>query len=122
MRNIENTAQRMLNVMHGQKPDVQQVILDPVTISILVSVITNLIKLFVACRKEPGEAVEMARRPERRERVLLNRELRKQFGWFNWAKKRDYCDYIMEYGGTIEQDEMQGLYNDYRECVFLETK
>jgi hypothetical protein len=122
MNTIENTTQRLYNQINGKDKNTQEVFIDPITISILSNIIIGIVKLYIACKKNPDEAVQIAHRPGPRERSILNRELRKQFGWFNWKKKREYCDHIIQYGADIQQDEMQGLYNDYHTCIYTETR
>ena len=51
--------------------------IDPLTISIIISIVTNLIKLWWACRNEKSIRSEL-QRPSLLFKLLLKREIRKQ--------------------------------------------
>jgi len=51
--------------------------IDPVTISIIISIVTNLIKLWWACRNEDSIRSEL-QKPSLVFKLLLKREIRKQ--------------------------------------------
>lgn len=51
--------------------------IDPITISIIISIVTNLIKLWWACRNEKSIRSEL-QKPSLLFKLLLKREIRKQ--------------------------------------------
>jgi len=74
MKDIEAVANRI--AVHATVKD-DKFGIDPITISIIISIITNLIKLWWACRSEKKVRSEL-QKPSWLFKLFLKREIRKQ--------------------------------------------
>jgi len=72
--NLEKLASEISNKAENKNGDYG---IDPVTISIIITIVTNLIKLWWACRDEKSIRSEL-QRPSLVFKLLLKREIRKQ--------------------------------------------
>jgi len=112
MNNIEKLANKLNNDIYNDGKDEQQVFVDPASITLIVTLIVELIKLFNNCKKDEEEALQVAHTPTTRERRLLKREIRKKLGWGNWVLRQQYYEQILNHGTTVNYDQMKGLYAD----------
>ena len=83
MKDIQVVANRV--AAHASVKD-KNFGIDPVTISIIISIITNLIKLWWTCRSERKVRSEL-QNPSWLFKLFLKREIRKQ----SRGKQRDIC-------------------------------
>jgi len=72
--NLQQLAEKISNNTHKENNNYS---IDPVTISIIITIVTNLIKLWWACRSEKSIKSEL-QNPSFIFKVLLKREIRKQ--------------------------------------------
>lgn len=119
-------AERATNKMNRKVVDgmeVQEVALDPVTLSLILSAITTSIKLIKRCRAEREQAsgdtyndkiqmaVSVAHNPMGRDRRVLRRILRRKMGWIRfWREGGKTYNAILETGKDVTEDEMREMF------------
>lgn len=76
MSTIEDKAKLIADDVASNGSDVSEVVFDPFTISVIVTVISELVKLYLACRKTPTETAESMRNPGIVEKWRLRRVIK----------------------------------------------
>ena len=97
--------------------DKQEVFFDPATITLITTIVLQVIKLIKHCTKDSEtpekEALEVAHRPSYRAERQLNRILRKKLGWKKyWKEGTKYKEAILDEGKTLTKEDILGLYTD----------
>lgn len=99
----------------------QQVVIDPVTMSLIAGVVIELIKAIIACRQEkkkkqeqPVEefAKQVALNPTQRQKRVLRRELRKKFGRKHNIDKHE--EVIISTGQELTNEELKEMFDETR--------
>lgn len=101
---------------------IQEVFLDPVTISLAVAVITETVKLIKYCRARRAEeseevsvkiATRMFNRPTRQEYSTIKRMLRRRMGWLNyWKNGNKTFKALITTGKNIKAEEVKELWKE----------
>lgn len=106
---ISNIAQKLQDNLHYK----QQVVIDPATIMLIISITTTVIKAIKKCKEKPEEALMLAKFPSKREQKLLRRNLRQGLGWVKYWKEGDlYYKAALETGQTITLQEIIDGYGE----------
>ena len=108
MNDIESVANRI--AAHASAKD-KNFGIDPVTISIIISIITNLIKLWWTCRSERKVRSEL-QNPSWLFKLFLKREIRKQ----SRGKQRDILfGAFMDVAPTLSEREINNILKEIGE-------
>jgi|15BtaG_2_1085339.scaffolds.fasta_scaffold00003_104 hypothetical protein len=87
--------------------------IDPVTVLLVARVVVNLVKALKACNKHTGSAVKTTKNITRRERNIIKRELKKEFGfWGYWKNGRKYVDSIVKTSSECNEEDIVKLYSE----------
>jgi hypothetical protein len=106
--------------------ELTQVMVDPATVTLIISLASSVIKLIIKCideRQKEDDGMEVSFRaqvatdiasdPTFFQRRLLRRTIRKHLGWIrNWFEGGELYDAVLETGKELNPLEMQGLLND----------
>ena len=100
----------------------QEVFFDPVTISVVTTILLQIIKLIKHCTANGEEAVEVAHNPSHANKRQLKVAVRRQLGWWKYWREGDkYMEAILDEGKTLTKQDMLGLYTDEEEnAVYIE--
>ncbi len=116
---LEELAQRAAHNMSGDTRD-RQVALDPVTIALLLKLVTVIIKCIretydIPPEEVSSEAQTVALNITGRKRRLLKRAIRRQVGWWTFWRKRDQLmQSVLKTGAEATVEEMTMDYNELK--------
>ena len=110
MNDIESVANRI--AAHASAKD-KECGIDPVTISIIISIITNLVKIWWSCRSETRVRSEL-QNPSWLFKLFLKRQIRKQ----TRGNKRREVLYgaFMDVAPTLSQKELNNILREIGEA------
>jgi hypothetical protein len=135
MKNIDALAAKLQHQVDGTEPakptknvwgnESQEVFIDPVSIAIMASILTNTVKLIAACRearaarkarKETAaeaatETLEVIHDPNIGHRRALKRAIREEVGG-SYPLRKKYYDTIRQHGSQMTESDLEGLNND----------
>lgn len=108
---IQGIAEQVAQQISGSKE--QEVFLDPVTITAIINIITNAIKLIKACVDDDEipemntvVAYAMVQRPSMLERITLRRSIRKELGLLHSSRAERTTMYHAILQVSSEQNEL----------------
>ena len=112
---IQNIAEEAAYRYEEKQPGVQEVTIDPTTITLFIGIVTGVIKLFKICseRYYANRSIqEVAYNPTLRERRLLNRVIRQKTSWWQWWwHGREIRESVLETGQTLSEEELDAIVN-----------
>jgi hypothetical protein len=98
--------------------DRENVFIDPATAALIGSVVIELIKAIVECRKakkmKEQEVLEVAHNPNERQKRAIRRTLRRKLGRKRYLQEGfQYENSIIKSTQTITQEELESIFKDY---------
>jgi len=101
--------------------DEQQVFIDPATISLFMTIISQIVNMIKYCRAKRDEtldesvtvAVRMFNKPSRRETNALRRMLRRKMGWRTyWRDNNKTMNALLETGKETSVNEVTEVWHE----------
>jgi len=115
---LESTAKDIYSVANGiPQEQPQTVVFDPATISLIISIVGNLVRIIKACRDEsyhkPQQVCYYLQEPSRRDQRIIKRTIRRQIGWRRWIYEgQDIYRGILETGKQMSSNQMTQLFEE----------
>ncbi len=95
----------------------QEVLIDPASILIYISILNSIVKCLKSCKSDPLETevlVKHIRKPTNaREYRLLKRLIRREIGWWKWwTNGTAIMDSVVETGANTSLEEIEAVYKE----------
>ncbi len=89
----------------------QQVMLDPATIILVATIVSEVIKMIKKCREKPEDSITLVNLPNEKEKRVLKRKIRKTLGWRKSFKEGDkYYNAVLDTG---REATLQDLHEEF---------
>lgn len=99
-----------LKIAGNYKNGVQEVFVDPVTISLCLSIIVNIVKLWKTCKNKPEEIQVSCKNPSKRDIAILKKQIRKELGFIRYYKEgQKYLDNTLNVAKDLTIEEIEQL-------------
>ena len=94
-------------------PNEVLVAIDPATITLITPIVIEIIKIIVACRKSPDEAVAIINSPEEVEVAIVKKVVRRRLGfWRYWWSGGKIIQAILDSGKYSSESEVEMVYKE----------
>jgi len=81
------------------------------TIDKIAEIVKQVVKAFQECKKTPEQATVSVNNPNRNDKAVLRRAIRKELGLFgNWRDGDEYYDAVLKAGYTANVNDVQEAY------------
>lgn len=111
-----NVAKEILRYKNG---DQQNVVIDPVTLSLVISLVEGAIKLVQACNKSAEQATQTAQNISYDEEKQIRQMVKKQLGrWKYFWYGEEYVQAVLQTSKNITLEDMKGLYAEQHTVEF----
>lgn len=112
---LEKKANEIANEM-AKDEKIKSYAIDPFTISIIVSILTELIKLYISCRKSSKEAAETMRNPGLIQRWRLKRLIRNHLDdeEVHHILHKDLFQATLKIANEVTDEEVKEIYEEVK--------
>ncbi len=85
------------------------------TIDKIAEIVKQVVKAFQECKKTPEVATVSVVNPNRNDKAVLKKAIRKELGFFqNWRDGGEYYDAILKAGYTASVNDVQEAYQEVK--------
>ena len=108
MNLVDRTARDVCTQVHRNRGETKYT-LDPVTIMLIASVISIVLKIIIE-KCEEQDIQKLSRRPTFLQRLVLRRTLKKKLGLKRFFQEgEEYQQAILQIGRSVDQEQAKGL-------------
>lgn len=84
--------------------------IDPLTIMLILGVVTQVLKMWKECKKEPEEITFSCKNPTDKDIALLRRQIRKELGFYrNWREGKKLLEHTLQTASELSTEEVVEL-------------
>lgn len=107
-----NGIELLAEKLQGNLQTKQEVVIDPATIMLVITLVTEIVKAIQKCKAKPTDGLVLVNFPSEREKRVLKRKIRQKLGWRRYWKEGDaYYDATLKTGQNTTLEDLKNAYD-----------